>query len=174
MSGHRFTPNDGRIELVGKATPGASASKSSTKTGTGKDEVRSERTKATAQKKEGGASNNKAEIVKFGLEVRLARVRAGTFQRAIADYMGWHPTAVSQLERGDREWMPDLRTVQQLDDFLEAGGHLVEAAGYTVAKSRKKVPDVQQTITLPLGLTKRDRDKINAYIDLLVHDKRRD
>ena len=117
--------------------------------------------------------NNKAEIIKFGLEVRLARVKAGTFQRAIAEHMGWHPTAVSQLERGDREWMPDLETVTKLDEFLEAGGHLIEAAGYTVTKSRKRTPDVQQTITLPLGLTKRDRDRINAYIDLVINDSRR-
>ena len=132
----------------------------------------------TKAKSDGGAkaekpTGTKESIVAFGVEVRLARIRAGTFQRAIAEHMGWHPTAVSQLERGDRAALPDLPTVTKLDDFLEANGTLIEAAGFKVTAQGRKKPEVSQVISLPSGLSRREIDRINAYIDLVVHDSRR-
>ena len=69
--------------------------------------------------------------------------------------------------------MPDLETVSKLDDFLDAGGHLIAAAGYRVSKDRRRKVEVKHTIELPTALSKRDKDKVMAYIDLLLHDSRR-
>ena len=106
------------------------------------------------------------EVVQFGIELRLARIRAGTYQKAIADHMGWHSTAISQLERGDRASLPDFETVQRLDDFLKSEGALLAAAGFKVrnAKAHSK-PTL--TVELPASFTRAEQKLVKDYIALI-------
>ena len=105
------------------------------------------------------------EVERFGIELRLARIRSGTYQKAIADEMGWHSTAISQLERGDRAALPDYQTVVKLDKFLNAEGALLAAAGYKAPDRRSDKPTL--TYELPASFTRAEQKLVKDYIALI-------
>lgn len=88
---------------------------------------------------------------RFGHELKLARIRADVLQTELADMLKVHATSVSQWERGDRARVPDFDTVSAIDDALDAGGVLLEAAGY-----REPAEGETTMIPIPLNLTSSD------------------
>ncbi len=104
----------------------------------------------------------------FGLELKLARVRAGMVQTELSEILGVHSTSVSQWERGNRADVPDRDTVAALDEILNADGALLRAAGWSAPSAPvtiqvdpthsngSTVAGLGDTVRLPAGLTSED------------------
>lgn len=60
-----------------------------------------------------------------GLELRIARVRAGLTQYEFAKLAEVHPSRLSEMERGQREITPAV--VAALDKLLRAEPEMVES-----------------------------------------------
>lgn len=100
----------------------------------------------------------------FGMELKLARVRASMLQQELADALGLHATSISQFERGDRADVPDFDTVQQLDQILGTNGALIAAAGYEL----DPIP-TSGMLPLPEGLTPDDIAALMTLVRQLAH-----
>lgn len=87
----------------------------------------------------------------FGIEMKLARIRAGVLQQELADTLGVHPTSVSQWERGDRADVPDRDTVLGIDRALGTNGALLRAAGWSAVDGDME-PVVASVPTAPASV----------------------
>jgi transcriptional regulator with XRE-family HTH domain len=105
------------------------------------------------------------DVFDFGTELRTARIRAKLKQVEVAAHMGWHSTAISQMERGDRAGLPDFRTVKRLDRFLNAQGRVLQAAGFKAPAGNHTQPIF--TVQIPAGFTAEDTQLVRDYIDLI-------
>jgi transcriptional regulator with XRE-family HTH domain len=103
----------------------------------------------------------------FGMALRLARVKAGLHQGAVAKEMGVHPTAVSQWERGERVELPEQSVIVRLDQFLNAGGELAGSVGIQVPSDKRGKPKSMITYDAT-GLTVPQVREIEKLLDIVV------
>jgi len=99
------------------------------------------------------------------MAVRVARVKAGLHQAAVAKRMGVHPTAVSQLERGERAELPDETTILMLDEFLKANGEVAAAGGIQLSADKRRKP--RKTIQVDVtDLTSAQVRELQRFVDI--------
>jgi len=117
-------------------------------------------------------SDPAVDVYAFGIELRAARVRRRLKQSEVAAHMGWHSTAISQLEIGDRASLPEFKTAKKLDRFLKANGRLLVAAGFAPPLGVHSTPIFQ--VSIPPSFTEPQVRMVRDYIDLIARANRCD